>query len=111
MKNFYSFPYSLMHIRPSKYTETTFYMVLCCLYCYLATYFLLSSTVFIVDFEHLNDGQDANSMIFNNPYTSDHQYFKKPDKDAFFFKVAFQSIPNFSGIYKKKLFLKFCSNK
>ena len=56
MKNFYSFPYSLMHIRPSKYTETTFYMVLCCLYCYLATYFLLSSTVFIVDFEHLNDG-------------------------------------------------------
>ena len=45
---------------------------------------------------------------FNNCYTSVHQYFKKPDKDAFAFTVAFQSIPKFSGISKKKLSLKFC---
>ena len=30
---------------------------------------------------------------FNNGYTSDHQQFKEPDKDAIVFIVAFQSIP------------------
>ena len=29
---------------------------------------------------------------FNNRYTSDHQYFKKPDMNAFVFTVALQSI-------------------
>ena len=29
---------------------------------------------------------------FNNHYRSDHQYFRKSDKDAFVFTVAFQSI-------------------
>ena len=32
-------------------------------------------------------------------------------KDAFVFTVAFQSIPKFSGISKKKPSLKFCSSK
>ena len=30
---------------------------------------------------------------FNNRYTSDHQWLRKPDKDAFIITVAFQSIP------------------
>ena len=30
---------------------------------------------------------------FDNRYTSDHQYFKKHDKNAFVFTVALQSIP------------------
>ena len=42
--------------------------VFCCLYCYLWTYFLLSSSVFIVDFEHLNDGRQCQFRGFNNRY-------------------------------------------
>ena len=30
---------------------------------------------------------------FNNRYTSDHQWLRKPDKDVFIITVAFQSIP------------------
>ena len=48
---------------------------------------------------------------FNNRYTRDHHYLKKPDKDTFVFTVAFRSIPKFLEISKKKLSLKFCSSK
>ena len=65
--------------------------------------FLLSSSVFIVEFEHLNDGWKCKLHDFNNRYTSDHQQFKKPDKDTFAVTITFQSILKISGISKKKL--------
>ena len=40
---------------PKQHCQTVF----CCLYCFLWTYFLLSSSVFIVDFKHLNDGREC----------------------------------------------------
>ena len=68
-------------------------------------YFLPGSSVFIVDFKHLNDGWECCVCIltiqvhFSNTiltiqiaYTSGHQWFRKPNKDAFVFIVAFQSI-------------------
>ena len=58
--------------------------------------FLLSSSVFIVDFENLNDGWECSLHDFNNRYTSDHQYFKKPDKNAFGF---YSSLPEYSEIF------------
>ena len=39
----------------NKYTRTNCQTVFCCFYCYLWTYFLLGSSIFFVDFEHLND--------------------------------------------------------
>ena len=90
----------------NKYTKTTLSNSVLLSLLLSLNVFLLSSSVFIVDFEHLNDGWWLHD--FNNRYTSDHQYFKKPDKDAFVFTVAFQSIPKFFGISRKKLSLKFC---
>ena len=42
-------------IRTKQHCQTVF----CFLYCYLWKYFLLSSSVFIADFEHLNDGREC----------------------------------------------------
>ena len=39
---------------PKQHCQTAF----CCL-CYLGTYFLLSSSIFIVEFEHLNNGWEC----------------------------------------------------
>ena len=47
----------------------------------------------------------------NNPHASDRQWFKKPDKDAFVFIIAFQSIPKrATNQFRKSLRNKFFWN-
>ena len=73
--------------------------------------FLLSSSVFIVDFENLNDGGNVNSMILTIAIQVTINISKNLTRTRLVFTVDFQSIPKFSGISKKKLSLKFCSNQ
>ena len=58
----------------------------------------------------MTDG-NVNSMILTITIQVTINIKKKPGKDGFVLIIAFQSIPKFSEISKKKLSLNFCSIK
>ena len=55
--------------------------------------FLRSCSVFIVGFEHLNDGRECCVCILTMAIQGTIKSSKEPDKEVFVFTVAFQSIP------------------
>ena len=82
----------------------------CCLYYYIWTYFLPGSSVFIVDFEHLNDRWECCACILTIAILVAISSSESLTRTRLFLTAVFQSIPKRAktrfGVSPRKMLLR-----